>query len=98
MPPLNSVVIQQGQIHTQTQVQEYECKSTMSRRVINETTLRIYVPKNPDADLTLRTSSTRSLGHFYSANSVRLSATLQRKADNRARETNLLNMTTNITK
>ena len=32
VPPLNPVVIQQGQIHTQT---------TMSRRVINETTLRL---------------------------------------------------------
>ena len=49
VPPLNTMVIQQREIHTQTQVQEYERKSTMSRRVINETTLRIYVPRNPDA-------------------------------------------------
>ena len=52
-PPLNPVIIQQGLIHTQTQVQAYERKSLMSRRVINETTLRIYVPRNPDADSTL---------------------------------------------
>ena len=37
VPPLNSVIIQQGRIHTQTQVQEYERKSTviMSRKAIN---------------------------------------------------------------
>ena len=67
VPPLNSVVIQQGQIHTQTQVQEYERKSTMSRRVINETTLRIYVPRNPDEDSTLRINPTTPPGHFNSA-------------------------------
>ena len=67
VPPLNTVVTQQREIHTQTQVQEYERKSTMSRRVINETTLRIYVPRNPDAVSTLRNISTTSPSHSKSA-------------------------------
>ena len=41
--PLNTMVIQQEEIHTQTEVQVYERKNTMSRRVIDQTTLRIYV-------------------------------------------------------
>ena len=71
VPPLNSVIIQQGRIHTQTQVQEYERKSTMSRKVINEATLRIQIPRNSVADSTLRINSTTfrinstaSFGHF----------------------------------
>ena len=67
VPPLNSVIIQQGRIHTQTQVQEYERKSTMSRKVINETTLRIQIPRKSIADSTLRINSTASPGHFNSA-------------------------------
>ena len=39
----------------------------MSRRVINETTLRIYVPRNPDAVWMLRNISTSSPGHSKSA-------------------------------
>ena len=71
VPPLFSVIIQQGWIHTQTQVQEYERKSTMSRKVINEATLRIQIPRNSVADSTLRINSTTfrinstaSFGHF----------------------------------
>ena len=71
VPPLFSVIIQQGWIHTQTQVQEYERKSTMSRKVINEATLRIQIPRNSVADSTLqinstmfRINSTVSFGHF----------------------------------
>ena len=41
--PLNTMVIQQEEMHTQTEVHVYERKNTMSRRVIDETTLRIYV-------------------------------------------------------
>ena len=67
VPPLNTMVIQQREIHTQTQVQEYERKSTMSRRVTNETTLRIYVPRNPDADSMLRNISTTLPGYSKSA-------------------------------
>ena len=74
MPLTNPVVIQQKQVHMQTQVQEYERKSTMSRKVINETTLRIQIPRNSVADSTLRINSTTfrinstaSFGHFDSA-------------------------------
>ena len=38
----------------------------MSRRVIIETTLRMYVPKNLDADSTLRNISTTPHGHSKS--------------------------------
>ena len=41
--PLNTMVIRQEEIHTQSEVQVYERKNTMSWRVIDETTLRIYV-------------------------------------------------------
>ena len=41
--PLNTMVIRQEEIHTQTEVQIDERKNTMSRRVIDETTLRIYL-------------------------------------------------------
>ena len=67
VPPLNPMGLQQGQIHTQTQVQEYERKSTMSRKVLNEATLRIQIPRNSIADSTLRINSTTSFGHFNSA-------------------------------
>ena len=53
IPPTNSVVNQQQQVHIQTQVQEYKRKDAMSTRVIDETTLRIYFPWVPDADLTI---------------------------------------------
>ena len=66
MPLLNTMVTQQREIHTQTQVQEYERKSTLNRRVIIETTLRIYVPKNLDADSTLQNISTMLHGHSKS--------------------------------
>ena len=39
----------------------------MSRRVINKTTLRIYVPRNPDADSMLQINPTTLPGHFNSA-------------------------------
>ena len=67
MPPLNPVVIQQGQVPSQTQVQEYERKSLMSRKVINETTLRIGVPRNPNADPMIQNISSTSPGHSNSA-------------------------------
>ena len=53
MPLTNQVVSQQDQVHIQTQIQEYEQKDAMSTRVIDETTLRIYLPWVPDADLTV---------------------------------------------
>ena len=70
VPPLNSVVIQQGQIQTQTQVQEYEQKNTMSRKVINETTLRIYVPRNPDADQTFQINPMTSPAHLQTGSTM----------------------------
>ena len=51
MPLTNQVVSQQDQVHIQTQIQEYEQKDAMSTRVIDETTLRIYLPWVPDANL-----------------------------------------------
>ena len=78
VPPMNAMVGQHGPIQTLPQVQEYERKDKMSRKVINETTLRIYVPKNPDAEQTfpskptttspahLKTGSTLLPGHLYS--------------------------------
>ena len=51
--PSTSIVsqqaLQQQPVHIQTQVQEYERKNKMSTRVIDETTLRIYIPRNPNA-------------------------------------------------
>jgi hypothetical protein len=52
---LSLEIIQQEEMHTQTEVQVYKQKNTMSRRVIDETTLRIYVPKKVD---TVDTNST----------------------------------------
>ena len=78
VPPMNAMVGQHGPIQTLPQVQEYERKDKMSRKVINETTLRIYVPKNPDAEQTflskptttspahLKTGSTLMPGRLYS--------------------------------
>ena len=45
MSPTNVVVKKQEQVHVQTLAQEYERKDKMSRRVIDETTLRIYFPR-----------------------------------------------------
>ena len=41
--PLNTIVILQEEIHTQNAVQEYEQKNAMSWRLIDETTLRMYM-------------------------------------------------------
>ena len=51
------------QSHIQTQVQEYEQKDAMSTRVIDETTLRIYFPRTPNADATIPFISASSSGH-----------------------------------
>ena len=51
MPNITQPVSQQQLVHTQTQVQEYERKNKMDTRIIDETTLRIYFPRNPNADL-----------------------------------------------
>ena len=47
MPLTNEGINQQ--IHIQTQVEGCERKDAMSMKVIDETKLRIYFPKNPDA-------------------------------------------------
>ena len=44
--PLNTMETQQEEIYTQTEVQTYERKDTISRKVIDETTLRIYFPQD----------------------------------------------------
>ena len=44
---------QQVQVHIQVQVQEYERKHEVCTRVINETTLRIYLPRVPNANAVL---------------------------------------------
>ena len=64
MPLTNQVVSQQDQVHIQTQIQEYEQKDAMSTRVIDETTLRIYLPWVPDADLTVPLISASSPEHL----------------------------------
>ena len=46
MLPLNTMETQQEEIYTQTEVQTYERKDTISRKVIDETTLRIYFPQD----------------------------------------------------
>ena len=50
MPISMQPAIQQKKVHIQTQVQEYEQKNETSTRVIDETTLRIYFPRNPNAE------------------------------------------------
>ena len=64
MPLTNPVVIQQEQVHIQTQIQEYEQNDATSTRVIGETTLRIYFPRVPDAYSTIPITSASSPGHF----------------------------------
>ena len=49
-------LIQQKQVHIQTQVQGYEWKNEVGTRVIDETTLRVYFPWVPNADLMFSTS------------------------------------------
>ena len=51
MPNITQPASQQQPVHTQTQVQENERKNKMSTRIVDETTLRIYFPRNPNADL-----------------------------------------------
>jgi hypothetical protein len=51
MPNITQPVSQQQPVHTQTQVQECKRKNKTSTRIIDETTLRIYFPRNPNADL-----------------------------------------------
>ena len=46
MLPLNTMETQQEEVYTQTEVQTYERKDTISRKVIDETTLRIYFPQD----------------------------------------------------
>ena len=62
---LNKLVIQQEEIHTQTEVQLYLSKNIMSRRVIDETTLRTYVPTHVDKNSTVHTNATTSPGHLH---------------------------------
>ena len=57
------MVNQQEQSRIQTKVQEYERKDVMSTRAIDESTLRIYFPKAPDADSTFPIISATSSGH-----------------------------------
>ena len=49
--------------HIQNQVQEYERKAEMSMRVIDETTLRILLPRVADTAATLPLFSALSSGH-----------------------------------
>ena len=55
--------LQQQPIHIQTQVQAqgYERKNKMSTRVIDETTLRIYFPKNQNTEALFSTTENSSL-------------------------------------
>ena len=64
IPLTNPVINQQEQVHIQTEIQEYERKDAISTRVIDETTLRIYFPRVPNADSTIPITSTLSPGHF----------------------------------
>ena len=50
--PLNTMVILQEEIHTQNAVQVYERKNAMSWRLIDETTLRIYMRQHPQTNYT----------------------------------------------
>ena len=56
MPNVTQQALQQQSVHIQTQVQEYEQKSKMSTRVIDETTFRLYFPRNPIDDSLIPTS------------------------------------------
>ena len=47
--PLNTMVLQSEEIHTYSEVQAYERKNTISKRVVDETTLRIYFPRHVDS-------------------------------------------------
>ena len=51
---------QQEEIYTQTEVQTYERKNTISRKVIDETTLRIYFPRHVDTVDTISTIQTNA--------------------------------------
>ena len=64
IPLTNPVVNQQEQVHIQTQVQEYEQKDAICRRAIDETTLRIYFSRVPNAEMMIPITSTFSPGHF----------------------------------
>ena len=46
--PFNTMATQHEEIHTPTEVQTYEPKNTINRKVIDETTLRIYFPRHVD--------------------------------------------------
>ena len=71
VPPMNAMVGQHGPIQTLPQVQEYERKDKMSRKVVNETTLRIYVPKKPDAEQTfLSKPTTTSPAHVKTGSTL----------------------------
>ena len=58
--PLNTMAIQQEEIYTQTEVQTYERKNTMSRKEIDERTLRIHVPRYVDTVHTISTIQTNA--------------------------------------
>ena len=47
--PLNTMVFKSEEIHTYPEVQAYERKNTISKRVVDETTLRIYFPRHVDS-------------------------------------------------
>ena len=50
MPKITQLTSQHQPVHTQTQVQEYDRKNKMSTKIIDETTLRVYFPRKPNAD------------------------------------------------
>ena len=56
-PLMNSMVNQNDEILTGTQIQEFEKKDRMSTKVIDETTLIIYFRKHPKSDPFARSKS-----------------------------------------
>ena len=63
MPLTNLMVNQQGQVYIQAQAQEYEQKDTVSMRVIDEATLRIYFPRLAEVTATIPSVYAFSLSH-----------------------------------
>ena len=49
-PLMMPLIYQQDNILTRTQIKEFERKDRMCTKVMNDTTLRIYLPKAPNVD------------------------------------------------
>ena len=64
IPRTTNLVVKSTRTSVYIQTQEYKRKDGVSTRVIDETTLRIYFPWVPEADLTIPLIAASLSGHY----------------------------------